>query len=257
MRDEWELTPEKYLNAEELSRLLRKAEELYVIGEAKRRKSFVRDWMIIHTAVFTGLRRAEICNLRVADLRIANGQSHLIVRTRKGGKTNQIVHLGHDYKRTLKKYLHWKMQNGELNPESYLLRTARTEKFSVSGLWLRWKLHCPKKLHSARHTFATMTYQATKDLRLLQKQLSHSRITTTQIYADVTPEQICTGMDAMERLTRAVCKIRPDDPLFLSTKHTKGGEIGSEDREFDPSGTGKIERNRAEESVSLDDSLAN
>jgi integrase len=71
-----------------------------------------------------------------------------------------------------------------LTPDAYLLRTARTEKFSVSGLWLRWKLHCPKKLHSARHTFATMTYQATKDLRLLQKQLSHSRITTTQIYAD-------------------------------------------------------------------------
>ena len=253
MHDEWELTPEKYLNAEELSRLLRKAEELYVLGIAKRRKSFVRDWMIIHTAVFTGLRRAEICNLRVADLRIANGQSHIVVRTRKGGKTNQVVHVGHDYKRTLKKYLHWKMQNGELNPDSYLLRTARTEKFSVSGLWLRWKLHCPKKLHSARHTFATMTYQATKDLRLLQKQLSHSRITTTQIYADVTPEQICTGMDAMERLTRAVCKIRPDAPLFLSMKDKKGGEIGSGARVIAPAGAGNIERFSPAESESLDD----
>ncbi len=221
MRDEWELTPEKYLNAEELSRLLRKAEELYVLGISKRRKSYVRDWMLIHTAIFTGLRRAEICNLRVADLRIANGQSHLIARMRKGGKTNQVVHFGHQYKGTLKKYLHWKVANGELTPDSYLLRTARTEKFSVSGLWLRWKLHCPKKLHSARHTFATMTYQATKDLRLLQKQLSHSRITTTQIYADVTPEQICSGMDAMERLTRAVTKIRPDGPPFCLPKAGK------------------------------------
>jgi integrase len=251
MRDEWELTPEKYLNAEELSRLLRKAEELYVLGMAKRRKSFVRDWMIIHTAVFTGLRRAEICNLRVADLRIGSGQSHLIVRTRKGGKTNQVVHVGREYKRTLKKYLHWKMDNGELTPDSYLLRTARTEKFSVSGLWLRWKLYCPKKLHSARHT-----YQATKDLRLLQKQLSHSRITTTQIYADVTPEQICTGMDAMERLTRAVCKIRPDAPLFLSMKDRKGGEIGSGARVIAPAGAGNIERFPAAETESLDDSQA-
>jgi len=253
MHDEWELTPEKYLNAEELSQVLRKAEELYVVGEAKRRKSFVRDWMIIHTAIFTGLRRAEICNLRVADLRIGNGQSHIIVRTRKGGKTNQVVHLGHDYKRTLKKYLHWKMSHGELTPESYLLRTSRSEKFSVSGLWLRWKLYCPKKLHSARHTFATMTYQATKDLRLLQKQLSHSRITTTQIYADVTPEQICTGMDAMERLTRAMCKIRPESPLFFATKDKKGGENGSGDREFAPSGTGKVEKNEVEISDSHDD----
>jgi len=253
MHDEWELTPEKYLNAEELSCLLRKAEELYVLGIAKRRKANIRDWMLIRTAVYTGLRRAEICNLRVADLRIANGQSHIVVRTRKGGKTNQVVHVGHEYKRTLKKYLHWKLDHGELTPESYLLRTARTEKFSVSGLWLRWKLHCPKKLHSARHTFATMTYQATKDLRLLQKQLSHSRITTTQIYADVTPEQICSGMDAMEKLTRAVCKIRPEAPLFLSTKHPKGREIGSEGRELAPAGTGNVERNRGEISESLDD----
>ena len=253
MHDEWELTPEKYLNTEELSRLLRKAEELYVIGIAKRRKSFVRDWMLIHTAVFTGLRRAEICNLKVADLRIANGQSHIIARIRKGGKTNQIVHIGHEYKKTLKKYLHWKMDNGELTPESYLLRTARTEKFSVSGLWLRWKLHCPKKLHSARHTFATMTYQATKDLRLLQKQLSHSRCSTTSIYADVTPEQICAGMDAMEKLTRAMCKIRPEAPLFLSTKCSKARGIGSEAREIPPLETRNIERYGAETSVSHDD----
>ena len=165
-----------------------------------------------------------------------------------------MVHLGHGYKQTLKKYLHWKMDNGELTPDSYLLRTARTERFSVSGLWLRWKLHCPKKLHSARHTFATMTYQATRDLRLLQKQLSHSRITTTQIYADVTPEQICTGMDAMERLTRAVCKIRPEASSFLSRKHLKGGGIGTGAREIAPAGAVKVDRFSAAETESLDDS---
>jgi hypothetical protein len=60
-------------------------------------------------------------------------------------------------------------------------------------------------------------------------------------------------MDAMEKLTRAVCKIRPEAPLFLSTKHPKGREIGSEGRELAPSGTGNIERNRGEISESLDD----
>ena len=34
----------------------------------------------------------------------------------------------------------------------------------------------------------------------------------------------------------------------------KGGEIGSGDRELAPSGTGKVEKNGAEESDSLDDS---
>jgi integrase/recombinase XerD len=204
---EWELTPEKFLNTHELSQLLRRAQEIHDLGIARKRKGLVRDWFLIHTAIFTGLRRAEICDLMVSDLHIGNGQSHIVVRTRKGGKVNQVVHIGKEYKRTLKEYLQWKMEHGELTPDSYLLRNARSPKYSVSGLWLRWKKYCPKKLHAARHTFATMTYQATKDLRLLQKQLSHSKITTTQIYADVSAEQICSGMDAMERLTRSVCKV--------------------------------------------------
>jgi len=207
MNNDWELTPEKFLNTHELSQLLKKAQDLYDLGISRKRKALIRDWFLIHTAIFTGLRRGEICNLMVSDLCIGNGQSHIIVRTRKGGKKNQVVHIGKDYKQTLKKYLQWKMDNEELNPDSYLLRTERSPKYSVSGLWARWKKYCPKKLHSARHTFATMTYQATKDLRLLQKQLSHSKITTTQIYADVTSDAICSGMDAMERLTKAVCKV--------------------------------------------------
>jgi integrase len=204
---EWELTPEKFLNTHELSTLLKRAQELHDLGIARKRKGLIRDWFLIHTALFTGLRRAEMCDLMVSDLHIGNGQSHIVVRNRKGGKTNQVVHIGGAYKQTLKEYLQWKMEHGELTPDSHLLRTERSQKYSVSGLWSRWKKYCPKKLHSARHTFATMTYQATKDLRLLQKQLSHSKITTTQIYADVSAEQICSGMDAMERLTRSVCKV--------------------------------------------------
>ena len=82
-----------------------------------------------------------------------------------------------------------------------------------------------------------MTYAATKDLRLLQKQLSHSRITTTQIYADVMPEQIVSGMDAMERMTRAVCKIRPSEAAtLLATERFKAGESALGDPEYAPAG---------------------
>ena len=59
MRDEWELTPEKYLNAEELSCLLRKAEELYVLGIAKRRKANIRDWIDPRTDLLRDGRHGE------------------------------------------------------------------------------------------------------------------------------------------------------------------------------------------------------
>ncbi len=202
-KQNWELTPEKFLNPHELASLLNRAEELYVLGTTKKRKGLVRDWFIINLAVFTGLRRKEMCDLKVEDIRIGNGQSHVVVRNGKGGK-QRVVHVGHEFKAALRKYLTWKHANGELAPDSYLLRTERSPKYCVGGLWYRWKKHCPKRLHAARHTFGTYTYQATKNIRLVQKQLGHAKLSTTAIYSDVTPEVITQGMDDMERLTRGL-----------------------------------------------------
>jgi len=209
VNSEWELTEEKFLNSRELALLLRKAEELHILGTTKKRKALVRDSMLIHLAIFTGLRRAEICDLKVSDLRIGNSQSHLIVRNGKGSKS-RTVRFGKDFKKTLKRYVQWKIDMGELSPASpdpYLLQTERSPKYSVSGIWSRWKKYSKKKLHAARHTFGTYGYQATKDLRMIQKQLGHSKITTTQIYSDVTPEAICDGMNAMEKLAKTLQRV--------------------------------------------------
>jgi len=204
--ERWELTPQKFLNPAELSALLVKAEELFVLGVARKRKALVRDSFLIHTALLTGLRNSEICSLKVTDLRIGKGQSHLIVQRGKGGKT-RTVHIGKEYKKIVKRYLRWKAEHGELTPDAYLLRTERSEKYCVSALWRRWKKYCPKKLHAARHTCATMLYRASgHNLRLVQKQLGHSRITTTQIYADVSVEEAHEGVCAMEKLARAIRK---------------------------------------------------
>jgi integrase len=207
---DWELTPEKFLTTDELGRLLQKAEELWVLGETKKRKALVRDAFLIHTAIYSGLRCSEVCDLKVTDLRIGNGQAHLLVRKGKGGK-QRTVHLGGGYKRTLKLFLKWKLDQGELHQDSYLLRTERSERYCASGLWRRWKKYCPKTLHCARHTNATLLYQASgNNLRAVQRQLGHSRITTTQIYADVMPELMRESMTAMERLAATTKRgIRP------------------------------------------------
>ncbi len=41
-----------------------------------------------------------------------------------------------------------------------------------------------------RHSYAVEFYRQERDLRALQKQLGHSSIETTQIYADVTAQDI-------------------------------------------------------------------
>jgi integrase/recombinase XerD len=203
----WELTPEKFLDRGEIASLLRKADELWSLGELRKRKDWVRDAFLIHTALSTGLRNSEICDLKVTDLRIGNGSSYLIVQNGKGSKQRR-VHIGTEYKRLLKRYLVWKDAQGELAAEAYLLRTKRSSKFCKSALWRRWTKYCPQKtLHSARHTFATMAYAASgQNLRLVQKALGHSRITTTQIYADVMPEVAVTAMNNMDRLLRGITR---------------------------------------------------
>jgi integrase len=214
VREEWELTPEKYLNPHELASLLNRAEELYVLGTTRKRKALVRDWMLINLAVFSGLRRKEMCDLRVVDLRLGNGQSSILVRNGKGGKA-RVVHVGRELKATLRRYLQWKADVGELTPEAYLLRTARSPKYCVAGLWYRWRKHCGKRLHAARHTFGTYAYQACKDLRLVQKQMGHSKPSTTAIYSDVTPETIMAGMNGLERLARAIRRTGRPEPAAL------------------------------------------
>lgn len=201
-----ELTPDKFLSPVELSYMLNKADELWILGETKKRKALVRSAFLIQLALLSGLRNSEMCNLKVTDLRIGNGQSHLIVRHGKGNK-ERTVHIGKELKTILKRYLNWKMSHGELNADSYLLKTERSEKYCVSGLWRVWKKYCPKTLHSARHTNATLVYRASgNNLRTVQKQLGHSRITTTQVYSDVMPEVMQEAMTQMERLTHAIRK---------------------------------------------------
>ena len=73
---------------------------------------------------------------------------------------------------------------------------------SRSGAWRAWTKvldragvdHRP--LHAARHTAGTTLYRATKDLRLVQRHLGHSRVETTTIYADVLEEDLQAGVNA-------------------------------------------------------------
>ena len=51
-------------------------------------------------------------------------------------------------------------------------------------------------IHSCRHTYASMLYRASSfNLRLVQKQLGHRSIQTTQIYADILSEDAVVAVE--------------------------------------------------------------
>jgi len=99
-------------------------------------------------------------------------------------------------KKHLKEYILWKKRVGEkVESEDYLFISERSSKMTLSALQKRfkyWTKACGLKMaysiHSARHTYGTMLYRNTKDLRMVQKQLGHSSCQVTEVYADVLSE---------------------------------------------------------------------
>ncbi|MBC7318890.1 tyrosine-type recombinase/integrase [Candidatus Bipolaricaulota bacterium] len=188
-----QLTLEDFMTPEQVHRLktvARKAAE-----EALRRgkKAPVRDWAILHVALDAGLRVSEIVNLKVGDLLLEPGQAAIIVRRGKGGKIRS-VHIGEALRRHLLEFLEWKKLVGEpVSEDSYLFLSPRGGPLTRQAVWLMFKRYAKKAglpnrftIHTCRHTYASLLYRASKyNLRLVQMQLGHASIRTTQVYADV------------------------------------------------------------------------
>jgi site-specific recombinase XerD len=190
---EWILTKEKYLDDWEAERLRKATENAAMAAHAKGLKTAVIQWMVIDLAMSTGLRVSEMANLRIGDIYIGRGQSELIVRRGKGGKSGRVV-ISAKLKRHIKEFIDWKKESGlPVDDGDYLITSQRGNKFTTRGLQLLFKkcleragLNPGYGFHCLRHTYAVQLYKASGwNLRLVQKHLRHSSIKTTQVYADV------------------------------------------------------------------------
>lgn len=202
----WFLDETKYLKEEEVERLLTVAEKKKKRAEKKGRKVAVRDYHIIKMGLSTGLRVQEIADLKCKDFHLANRISYLFVRHGKGDKP-RIVQFNGSLKQDIIDYFQWKEKIGEdIGPEApFFLSSNTKEHMSVRALQKAFKrtiakanLNSGYSIHATRHTYACNLYKASKyNLRLVQKQLGHSSIKTTQVYADVFDEDM---EKALERL---------------------------------------------------------
>jgi len=212
----WDLPPERFLTQQEIGALLVRAHELMALGKARKRKPLVRDAMIIFTALYTGLRRFEICNLMLQDISIGNGRSHIVVRNGKGGK-RRTVHVGKTFKAILREYVIWKSEQGELHPDAYLIRNSKSEFYTPTALWKRWRKYAPNghRLHDARHSVASQLLRAGQSLRMIAATLGHSRLQTTAIYAQCAPDMMVEGMNRMEALDKDAMKAATRSPAAV------------------------------------------
>ncbi|HEX32304.1 MAG TPA: phage integrase family protein [Candidatus Acetothermia bacterium] len=199
-----EITQEDFMSPEQVLALKEHCREMAKNAKDDGRRNPVRDWAILHVALDAGLRVSEICDLRIRDVILDNGSASLIVRNGKGNK-KRGVKIGRALRDHLEEFIAWKSENGEstsgraplfISPRSgkALTRTAVYRIFKANAA----AVGIPSRfsIHSCRHTYASLLYRASKyNIRLVQKQLGHSSIQTTQIYADVLSNDAAIAVD--------------------------------------------------------------
>ncbi|MGC8742410.1 MAG: site-specific tyrosine recombinase/integron integrase [Verrucomicrobiia bacterium] len=176
----WKRLP-KALSDEEIKALLK--------PEEKETPSTLCDQAIIELAYSSGLRLAELRNLRLEQLHLDSG---FVVVIGKGNK-ERVVPVGTKAIEALEKYLA-RGRPALVKPRSpaNLFLTNRGTAFAHTTLWLRIKRRAKNAgikqnitPHMLRHSFATHLLENGADLRIIQELLGHSSIQTTEIYTHV------------------------------------------------------------------------
>ncbi|MEA3400179.1 MAG: tyrosine-type recombinase/integrase, partial [Armatimonadota bacterium] len=151
-----------------------------------------RNYAIIATFAFTGVRRGELLGLMLDDVDLIEGT--LRIEDGKGRKT-RVLPLLDDAGEAIAKWLEVRRDKGH----DYLFTTTHGNRIHPSRLQIIWKGILERSgitkrgvtMHTLRHTFATLLLRSGQcDLASLQKLLGHSRLDTTAIYLHVGPQQL-------------------------------------------------------------------
>ncbi|MCK5611723.1 tyrosine-type recombinase/integrase [Candidatus Pacearchaeota archaeon] len=202
----WVLEPSKFLTKDEASRLLNVARHRAEAAHAKGKRVAIRDYFIIHLALTTGLRVMEIAALKCSDLFLDEKICSVLVRKGKGGKKRLVFFTG-PFRKHCKEYFKWKQRIDEsVDQEEPLVVSSNTGSHMTTRAIQKTFKRCAAKaylrssysIHSLRHTYACFLLKASDwNLRLVQKQLGHVRISTTQVYADVMMPDVKKALDRL------------------------------------------------------------
>ncbi len=199
----WVLEREKYMNESEVRKLRKYLEDKALADLAKGRTRNVRVWAVIDFALGTGARVAEISNVKIGDMNLQRNEPKVLIHG-KGGK-QRLVYISQSLRKHLLEYLDWKKKSVDepTGKDDYLFLSERGGKFATRSLQSMFETAVkgaglPRySIHACRHSFGTYLYQKTKNLRMVQKQLGHASIATTQVYADVPPEEMSNGVQGL------------------------------------------------------------
>ena len=139
-----------------------------------------------------GLRRSELTGLDDGDVDFATGQLKVTGKRNK----QRIVPFGQELGDALKAYRSIRDEQGEKNCEAFFLndkgnRMTAEQVYSLVHKYLSMVTSLKKRSpHVLRHTFATAMLNNGAGLESIKSLLGHESVSTTEIYAHTTFEQL-------------------------------------------------------------------
>jgi site-specific recombinase XerD len=156
----------------------------------------LRDRALLELLYGCGLRAAEACDMRLADVRLEADSMRV---TGKGGK-QRVVPLGGAAKAALERYLARGRPGMAAGGDTErLFVSVRGRPLHPSDVRrslqraLRRAGVAERSPHALRHTFATHLLEGGADLRSIQDMLGHASVGTTQVYTHVSMRHLKTA----------------------------------------------------------------
>ncbi|MFW6281486.1 MAG: tyrosine-type recombinase/integrase, partial [bacterium] len=155
-----------------------------------------RDLAIIKLFLYAGLRVSELVNLNIDNIDFSDNSIKFFGK----GNKERTLPLHDDIVKSIKIHLN---NRGNINikyekDNDALFVSRHGRRINVRSVQLMVKKYARAagiknagKItpHKLRHTFASLLYHQTKDIKILQELLGHTNISTTQIYTHTDIEQ--------------------------------------------------------------------
>ena len=195
-----------YVRPEYSERRYLSASELQAVVDVKLpnyRTSINRDVFVF--CAFTGLSHADVVKLTHADIHTDYNRNHWIIDKRQKTGTQFRVKLLPIAEIIYDRYKNLHLEGNKVFP---IKRYYKTMNMSLRHVARLAGLSFNPTMHMARHTFATtVTLAQGVPLETVSKMLGHKRITTTQIYAQITNDKIGRDMAALSEKLDSIFKV--------------------------------------------------